>query len=81
MYTIQQLRTPKIPGDIAAFDVVLTIAIAILYAMVRNISFMGSFAFFLAITVSAHHVLDIPTRLNAYLGINTHNAVDMKRVG
>lgn len=79
MPTIAELRRPKLPGDIAAFDVILTLAVAALYSFVRNISLMGSFSIFLALTVGVHHALGIPTRLNAYLGINSHEAVDAKR--
>jgi hypothetical protein len=81
MPSLADLRKPQIPYvGIAAFDVIATIAVAILYSMVRDVTAIGSIVLFFTVAIGVHHVLGIPTRLNAYMGLNTHEAVDEARL-
>jgi hypothetical protein len=75
---INKLRTPKVIG-IAIFDTILTIAVALLYSYVKNVSIMGSIIYMFSIGIIIHHTFNIPTMLNYYLGLNTKEDVLEKR--
>lgn len=76
---ISNLRHAKFPGDIAVFDVVLTIAVAWIYSIVRKKTFVSSVGLFFILAIVVHYLLNIPTRLNAHIGLNSHTAVDQTR--
>lgn len=67
MGVIANLRRPKLPGDVAAFDVIATIAVAWIYSIIRKTSFIRTTGTFFIIAIVVHYVFNVPTRLNAYI--------------
>jgi hypothetical protein len=73
------LRKPKIL-DVAVFDVVATLAAAVAVAPRRDVVTIScSFIILMCVAIIIHIALGIPTRLNAYLGINTVEEVHDSR--
>ena len=84
--TIKWLRSPKLNG-IAAFDLVATaIGAFILSGTIRLLDrFKGYkhvlviFILLIILAIGIHYVMEIPTMMNHYLGINTLEEVTESR--
>lgn len=72
--TLGYLRSYRL-FDIALFDVFGTALGGLLISKKLNLSFLITFIILMVIGVIVHWVLEVPTMLNYYLGINSKESV------
>jgi hypothetical protein len=70
MSVLDTLRKPKI-WDIAVFDLFGTILGAAAIGYVARINILMAIVIALLLGIVVHYALNIPTRLNQYLGLTT----------